>query len=140
MNRMVSNFDVQPHRLHRGGAERGSMSLQAVILFPVFIVLIFGILQGSFWMHAQNLAQSAASSGYSSAKSYNAGDGAGQSAASAILSNGASSIRNTNVSISRSGTNVTVTVTGLGPSILPGWGGPGVSATVSGPIEQWVNP
>ncbi|GAA4660146.1 TadE/TadG family type IV pilus assembly protein [Arthrobacter cryoconiti] len=116
------------------------MSLQGVILFPVFIVLIFGILQGAFWMHAQNLAQAAASSGYSSAKSYNAGDGAGQSAASDILANGSSSIHNTNVSISRSGTSVTVTVTGSGPSILPGWGGPGVRATVSGPIERWVNP
>lgn len=136
---MVTPNHVQPHRVANGGAERGSMSLQSVILYPCFILLIFGILQGAFWMHAQNLAQSAASSGYSSAKSYNAGDGDGQSAASDILSNGSSSISNTNVIISRSGTSVTVTVTGLGPSILPGWGGPGVSATVSGPIERWVN-
>jgi Flp pilus assembly protein TadG len=134
----TSNTQLR-HRLPGDGAERGSVSLQGVILYPVFILLIFGILQTAFWMHAQNIAQSAASAGYAGAKAFNSSSDAGQSGAYNVLAGTTDTLRNQNVQVARSATSVTVTVTGTGPSIVPGWGGPAVKATVSGPLERWVD-
>lgn len=127
------------HLVPGDGAERGSVTLQAVILYPAFIMLIFGILQASFWMHAQNVAQGAATAGYSAAKAYQASSDAGQSGANTALSGTTDTLRNPDVQISRSATRITVTITGTGPSIVPGWGGPAVTAVVSGPMERWVD-
>ena len=118
-----------------GANERGSVSLQTVILFPAFILVLFGILQSAFWMHAQNVAQSAATTAYSSAKTLNGSPAAGQASAYSALGD---ELNNAVVNVNRTAVNVTVTVTGTSPSLVPGWGGPNVQATVSGPVERWV--
>ena len=130
---------VKPRHPVGDGAERGSVTLQTVIALPVVILFTFGILQAAFWMNAQNMAQAAASSAYSAAKAYNAGNSAGEAAANKIIAT-SSDFKGASVQINRGPTSVTVTVTGTTNSPIPGWGGPGVKATVSGPTERWVSP
>jgi Flp pilus assembly protein TadG len=128
-----------PRHHERDRAERGSVTLQNVIAFPVVILFTFGILQAAFWMNAQNMAQAAAAAGYSAAKAYTANDTQGQAVANQIIAS-SSDLRGAGVQITRGPTSVTVTVSGTTNSPIPGWGGPGVRATVTGPTERWVAP
>lgn len=121
-------------------AEQGSVSLENILIFPVLLLLVFGIFQLSLWYSAQSIAHLAATSGYNSSKAYGSNNASGTESAYSVLSDSSSSISGTNVSIARTPTQITITVTGTSPSVIPGWGGPNVTATVSGPVERWTQP
>ena len=126
------------NRKRRGNDERGSVTLENVIVLPAVILVLFGSFQAAFWMNARNIAGAAADAAYSAARAYQALPTAGETAAGRVLaSNRLDAAR---VSVQKSATTVTVTVTGSSGTIVPGWGGPEVSATRTGPVERVTQP
>jgi Flp pilus assembly protein TadG len=122
-----------------GGREQGNASVDFILVFPVLLMIFFGIIQGSMWYQAQNVAHAAASAAYNSARVDNGTPGSGQAAGYQVISNQGSTLGGASVTVSRVVNQVSVTVTGKAPTLVPGWGGPEVTQTVSGPTERWVN-
>ena len=103
----------------RGGRSLGSVSIEAVILIPVFLGAIFTTLEASLWVHASSVAQAAAQDGARAATVMGGSELAGRNMAVAILNQ-----RNVgddwNVTTLATSDSVTVSVSGRAHSILPG--------------------
>lgn len=109
-----------PDRGH--GGERGSASLQMVVLMPaLFLVLFLGV-QGALYYYAGTVAGAAAQDGARAAAAYHnhADPGVGRDAALAALAQSHGSLTGYRVTASRSAGGATVTVTGQSLSVLPG--------------------
>lgn len=123
------------HRRVQG--ERGSASVELVILAPVLFLLMFAAVQTGLWFHARALALGAAQDGarVAAAESSTAGAGAA-AAASFIADGGGETVLVGSAAVgSRTATTATVTVTGTSPSVIPGWA-PGIVQTASLPVER----
>jgi Flp pilus assembly protein TadG len=122
----------------RDCADRGSVSLELVVVFPVLLLIIFGGMQGALYYYARSVALAAAQEGSRAAGAETATAGDGQRAASGFVTQagGADVLRASQVSSSRSATSATVTVTGQSLSLLPGFGGFTVTQTASAPVER----
>ena len=133
-----------PRRLRdtRGRDERGSTSLELVILFPVVLLLIFAGIQGALYYHARNVALSAAQQGVRAAKAENGSSDQGRQAAQAFVdqAGGANVMTGVNVTSNRGANEATVTVTGQPISVIPGILNFTVSQTAQGPIEVFTAP
>ncbi|MFW6033599.1 MAG: TadE family protein [bacterium] len=118
--------------------ERGSAAVQAAMLFPVVLLLVFGIIQGALWFHARHIALGAAQEGARAASAYDGTD-AGQRAHEFVNDlTGGTLIRDLDVRVATTSMAVTVTVTGDAPSLVPGVGGVAVSQRASVPIETFT--
>jgi Flp pilus assembly protein TadG len=108
------------------------------VLFPVLMLLVFGIVQGVFWYHARTVALAAAGSGVAVARTESGTEAAGRAAASAFVerAGGSDVISGVQVTGARSATEATITVSGRAPSLVPGVPGPPVRQTASGPVER----
>jgi Flp pilus assembly protein TadG len=122
----------------QGDSERGEATVEMVIVFPVALVIFFGIIQGAIWFNSGNVAQAAAAVAYNEARTYNGSDSDGVTAGTKFLQANSGSLSGPAVSVTRTATTVTVTVTGTSISIIPGLG-TNITRTVSGPTERWVN-
>lgn len=122
-------------------ADRGSATLELTVLFPVVLLLVFGIIQGALWYHARNVALAAATEGLESARVATGTSSTGQNAASAFVAaaGGSDVLVEVNISTSRTPTQASVTVTGQSISVIPGLPGPPVSQTVTGPVERFTS-
>lgn len=133
-----------PRRLRdrRRRDERGSTSLELVILFPVVLLLIFAGIQGALYYHARNVALSAAQQGVRAAKAENGSSDQGRQAAQAFIdqAGGHDVITAVNVTSNRGANQATVTVTGRPISVIPGILNLKVSQTAHGPIEVFTTP
>ena len=123
--------------LRRGEGERGSSSVEAIIILPVLFGIFFIIIQGAVWLQAGNIAQSAATSAYNAARLFDGTTSDGAAAGYATADQAGSILSNTVVTIDRTATTVTVTVSGDAPTLIPGMT-THVERTVSGPVERWV--
>lgn len=105
-----------------GGGERGSTSIQMVMLMPALFAVMFLGLQGALYYYASNVAGNAAHEGASAASAYQNRDnqGIGRQAASDALAQSHGSLQDWQVAMSATGDAVTVTVTGHPLSVLPG--------------------
>lgn len=127
---------ASPAHAGRRGSERGSALIEMVIVFPLFVILLFSIVQGAVWYSARSAAQAAAATALNAARTYQSDSSDGIAAGEAFLAR-KSIVSGGHVSVSRSDTIVTVTVTGRSVSLVPGL--PlDVSSTVTGPVERWV--
>ncbi len=130
-------FTSTPARPGRRRDERGSAAIEAVIVLPVFLLLVFLIVQGALWYSARSAAQATATTAMNAARTYQStaedGVAAGDDflASHTIIHDGA-------VTVNVTPTTVTVTVTGRSAALVPGFA-PEVSSTVTGPVERWVN-
>jgi len=106
----------------RRRSERGSVSIQMVLLMPALFLLLFLGLQAGLYYHARSVAIAAAQEGAREAGSQNGSQASGIAAAQQFLSQagGPGVIVNTNVFGSRTATTATVTVTGDSMSVIPG--------------------
>jgi Flp pilus assembly protein TadG len=122
----------------RRDRDAGGATVEFVIAFPVFLVLILAIVQFAIWEHAEHLAQSAARNALAAARSYGGTSADGERQAAAILAVADhGTLANTGVAVTRSATTVSVTVTGSAEAVIPGFHF-SVSATASGPAEVFV--
>jgi Flp pilus assembly protein TadG len=127
-------------RTRRG--ERGSISLELVVVFPVLLAIVFGVVQGALYFHARNVALAAAQEGARAAGAEHGTAGDGGTAAWSFLTQagGAEVMTQLDVSPHRSATVASVTVSGRALSVLPGIPGFTVSQTADRPVERFTTP
>ena len=120
-----------------GARERGSASLELVVVFPVVLLLIFGGVQGALWYHARSVAMAAAQEGARAAGAEGGNPAAGEAAATAFLDSagGSGVLTGPGVHVTRSATEATATVTGTAPTVLPGMR-LAVDQSASVPVER----
>ena len=119
------------------GRERGSSSIQMVILMPALFSIMFLGMQGALYYHARTVAIAAAQEGARAAGSQNGTAAEGVSAASSFVSDagGRNVLPGAHMTGGRSATTATVTVTGTSLSVIPGWS-PAVSQSAAVPVER----
>lgn len=120
-------------------AERGSTTLETVILWPAVFLLIFGIVHAGLWFHARNVALSAAREGAHAASLADGAGGAARAADFLASTTDDSILRVADIRDSADTDSVTVTVTGSSTTLIPGWR-VDVSQTATAPIRRWTDP
>ncbi|WP_318843052.1 TadE family protein [Myceligenerans pegani] len=118
--------------------ERGAASIQTVITYPVVLLLIFGIVQGVIYFHAQNVARSVANGAVQAARLENGTIADGYAEAAARLDRGRDVFASVEVFVDRDEEVATATVEGLAPSLVPGFRGLRVEQTATGPVERFT--
>lgn len=120
----------------RRTAERGSTSVQMVVLMPALFAIMFLGLQAALVYHARTLALAAAQEGARAAGGESSSVAVGASSARSFLDDTAGdALSATTVSARRTATTSTVTVTGRALSVIPGWQ-PNVTQSASVPVER----
>jgi Flp pilus assembly protein TadG len=120
-----------------GRNQRGSTSIQMVILMPALFSVMFLGLQAALIYHARTVAIAAAQEGARTAAGENGTIGQGVVAAASFVADagGSDVIIGASVTGSRSATQASITVRGVSLSVIPGWSPPlEQSATV--PVER----
>lgn len=103
--------------------ERGSSSIQMVILMPALFAVMFLGLQGALWFHARSVAIAAAQEGARQAGAQNSTTDAGINQATSFVADagGNDVLSGATATAVRSATQATVTVSGSAMSVIPGW-------------------
>ena len=118
------------------GCERGSVSIQMVILLPAMFAVMFLGMQAALVYHARTLAIASAQEGARAAGAENGTVAAGIGTARDYLAATAGdSLTATTVTGQRSATTATVTVHGVALSVLPGWR-PDITQSSSVTVER----
>ncbi len=116
--------------------ERGSASVELVVLMPLLLLILFSGVQGAVYYHARTLAMAAAQEGARAAARENATLAAGTSAAKVFVTEVAGdSLTAVTITGSRTPTTATITVRGSSLSLVPGWT-PTVEQSASLPVER----
>lgn len=125
----------------RRAEERGSASVELVILLPVLFAVIFLGMQAALFHHARTVAIAAAQEGARAAGAENGRTSNGIDAALAFVDDagGDSVLSGARTTAVRTPTTVTVTVTGHSMSVIPGWK-PALTQTASLPVERLTAP
>ena len=123
-------------------ADRGAATLELVVLFPVLMLLIFGVVQGALYFHGRNVALAAAEQGVRAGRADGSSDPAAIAAAQArqfLLDTGElDNLTELVISPAVDGEQVRVTVTARTLSLLPGVPGPQVSQSAAGSLERFT--
>jgi Flp pilus assembly protein TadG len=116
--------------------DRGSSSVEVVVLMPLVFLLLFAMVQGGLWFHARAVALGAAQEGARVAAAESSSAGAGITAAASFIADaGSGVVLDPAVTGSRSTTTATVTVTGRAQSLVP-FLSPSVAQSASFPTER----
>lgn len=134
--------DGQRRRRSPGRPERGAATLELVVLFPVVLLITFGVIEGALWYHARNVALAAAEEGVRVASGNGGSLPAGVTEAHEFAERAGADGVLSGVRVNARGgdTQVTITVKGSSLSLFPGWSGHLVSQTASGPVERFTGP
>lgn len=124
-----------------GGLERGSASVELVILLPALFAVLFLGLQGALYYHARAVAIAAAQAGARAAAAENGHDTDGTRAAGDFITQagGNNVLSGASETSTRTVTTATVTVTGTSLSVIPGWT-PRITQTTTVPVERTTTP
>ena len=118
------------------GRERGSTSIQMVILMPALFAVMFLGMQAALIYHARTLAIASAQEGARTAGAENGTTAAGISTARTYLAQTAGdALTSSTVTGTRTATTATVTVRGVALSVLPGWR-PAITQSASVTVER----
>jgi len=123
-----------------GKRERGSVTLENIIIYPAVMIFIFGFFQFALWLHAKDVAHGAATAAYYESRVLNGTAAQGQAAGQNLIDGAGGTISGSTVTVTRTATTVVATVTGSTTMMIPGWPGSSLSETVTGPIERFVAP
>ncbi|WP_237565379.1 TadE/TadG family type IV pilus assembly protein [Ornithinimicrobium cavernae] len=117
--------------------ERGSVSVETMILLPLLFLFMFLAVQGGLWFHARSVALGAAQEGARVAGAESSSAAAGAAAAASFVADagGEGVLLGASTTGSRNATTATVTVTGEAQSVIPGWT-PGIVQSASVPVER----
>ena len=118
--------------------DRGQVSLEIVILMPLFLAVIFTIITASLFYFGKAAAQSAASACAETTRTLDGTSSSGQAAAANVLAS-ADILASSHITADRGATQTSCTVTGtvLGPIPL---GLPTITRTVTMPTERTTQP
>lgn len=133
----------QVRRRRHGQGDRGALTLELVVLFPVLLLLIFGMIQGALFFHGRNVALAAAEQGVRAARVDGQSDRAGtaeQQARQFLLDTGElNNLTQLSIVPAVDADQVRVTITARTLSLLPGLPGPQVSQSAAGSIERFTS-
>ena len=125
-----------------GPADRGAATLELVVLFPVLLLLIFGVIQGALFFHGRNVALAAAEQGVRAGRVDGQGDPAAiaaQEARQFLADTGElDNLTGLVITPTVTGEQVRVTVTARTVSLLPGVPGPQVRQSAAGSLEVFT--
>jgi Flp pilus assembly protein TadG len=126
-------------RCRRG--ERGSTSIELLIILPALFAVMFLGVQAALYYHARTVAIAAAQEGARTAGAEYGRTSEGISAAHAFIADagGNDVLLGPSVSGSRTATLATVRVVGKSLSVIPGWA-PVVRQSASVPVERLTAP
>lgn len=117
----------QPGRLGRLGwggrlvGERGSATVELAVLFPAFLLLVFGGVQAAEWYHVRSLCLAAADAGVQTGRTTGAGDADAARAAAEFLARAGGGTA-TDPAVSTTGSSAAVLrveVTASVPRVVP---------------------
>ncbi|MGH9248518.1 MAG: TadE family protein [Acidimicrobiales bacterium] len=125
----------------RRQGERGSVSVELVILLPALFAVMFLGMQAALFYHARTVAIAAAQEGAHAAGGENGTESDGITAANAFITDagGDDVLSGTSTTANRAAATVTVTVTGHSLSVIPGWN-PVIVQSASLPVERLTAP
>lgn len=120
--------------------ERGSSSLELVIVFPAVLLIIFSGITAALFFHARNVAQAAAQEGLRDAQAVNGSGDQGEQRARQFLqaAGGGDVLRDVTVTRSVTANWATVTVEGRSLTLLPGVTFR-VEQSATGPVERFTD-
>ena len=118
-----------------GWRERGSASIQMVVLLPALFTVLFLGVQSAILYQARSIALAAADEGARRAAQESATLGDGLAAATEFLAAAGSSLTGSSVSGTRSITEARVVVTARTTSLVPGWT-PSITQSATRPVER----
>lgn len=121
--------------------ERGSVSIELVILLPALFAVMFLGMQAALFYHARTVAIAAAQEGAKAAGGQSGKEADGISAASSFVveAGGDDVLTGASATANRTATTVTVTVQGHSLSVIPGWN-PAIVQSASLPVERLTAP
>jgi Flp pilus assembly protein TadG len=122
-------------RRRRGSADRGSTSIEMVILLPALFALMFIGMQASLMYQGRAVALAAAQEGAREAASETGSAVSGIRTAESFVAASTSGLKNTTVVGQRTATEATVTVSATTLSVIPGWT-PAITQSASMPVER----
>ena len=127
----------QRRRTAAGPSERGSASIQMVLLLPVLFTVMFLGMQAALFYHARSVAIAAATEGARASSVENGTGGAGAAAAASFVAaaGGGDVLKAARINSSRTAQVATVTVTVTSLSVIPGWS-PSVRQSATVPVER----
>ncbi|MGK2959555.1 MAG: TadE family protein [Acidimicrobiales bacterium] len=124
---------MQPSCLH---GERGEVTT-TVMVVPLFLFMVFGVVQFGLAAHAKAVVTAAAQDGARAAQALDAPPGAGESAARGFVATHANTLlHDTSVVVDANGSTVHVEVTGQVNAVVPGIT-LRVRGVADGPIEKF---
>jgi Flp pilus assembly protein TadG len=125
--------------MRRAKGDRGSATLNLVVVFPAFLLLLLLIVQAALYFHARHVALAAAQEGLRTARLYDGTAVSGEERARSFLDVAAgNSLLSDHVRVSREAQTARVEVTGRAVSVFPGLT-LHVDAVATGPIEQFTS-
>lgn len=121
--------------------DRGSVSIEMVVLLPLALTMLFLAVQGAVYYQGRTVALASAQEGARDAASLDGTDVDAETAALdfARKAGGEGILGDPSVRVDRAERSVTVTVSGSTLSVIPGWD-PVVTQTVTRPIEEYTAP
>jgi Flp pilus assembly protein TadG len=121
--------------------ERGSVSIELVILLPALFAVMFLGMQAALFYHARTVAIAAAQEGARAAGTEQGRESDGVTAANAFIdeAGGRDVLIGTSTTASRTATTATVTVTGFSLSVIPGWN-VRITQSATVPVERVTAP
>jgi Flp pilus assembly protein TadG len=119
---------------HRG--ERGSVSLEAVLVLPAVLVTLLVIIQVALVAHASHVADAAAREGARAVRLSGSAEAGRERAVRFLDRLGRDVVLDPEVTASAAGDSVAVEVTGRAATLLPGFD-LGVSGRSSGTVERF---
>jgi len=122
--------------------DRGSSVVEAVVIFPVFLLIIFALIQAGLFYYGRSAALAAAQQGLQAARVENGNTAAATLAAQNFLTSprsGGALLDNLTITPTRTAVTTTVTVSGTVPSLIPGTTFT-VTQTATGTVERVTAP
>jgi Flp pilus assembly protein TadG len=121
--------------------DRGSVSIELVILLPALFAVMFIGMQAALFYHARTVAIAAAQEGARAAGAEHGRETDGVGAANDFLveAGGDDVLTGASTSANRTATTATVTVTGFSLSVIPGWK-VRITQSASVPVERLTAP
>jgi Flp pilus assembly protein TadG len=122
-------------------SERGSATIELLILLPVLFAVMFLGMQAALYHHARTVAIAAAQEGARVAGGEEGSKASGAAAATSFVADagGDDVLADATVTVSRTATTATVVVKGVSLSVIPGWN-PTVQQSASTPVERVTAP
>lgn len=121
--------------------ERGSASIQLVILLPALFAVLFIGMQAALFYHARTVAIAAAQEGARAAGAEHGHESDGVQAANDFIAEagGHDVLTSTSLTADRTATQATVTVSGYSLSVIPGWH-VRITQSATVPVERLTAP